>query len=171
MPTFANELQAPTHCSSLLRAAARAGLLTATDLIRLAVARGCTHYSPEYPPFDSDPGLGSISNEDLVALLLLGSREYDAIAVRCAAQLASSCNPEHLALVAKRERTSRALAHIARDGIQYDDKMTDFWRKLLALLGEQKLIPSGIMPHWSRFVLQTGLTRTGGGEIQWLHCQ
>jgi hypothetical protein len=171
MPTLAQELRELIHCSPLLRAAHRAGLESLTDFTRLAVARGCSHYSPAFPPLDRDPGPDLISNEELVALLLLGSHEYNAIAVRCAAQLSGSCRAEILALVAKRERVSRALAYIARAGVQFDETKSGFWRELLELLGEQPPIAEGIMPHWSRFVLQTGITKDGGGKIQWLHCQ
>jgi hypothetical protein len=171
MATLAKELGEISHCSVLFRTAQGAGLYSASDYIRLAVARGCRHYAPAYPPADSDPGENSISNEELVALLLLGSNEFEPIAIRCAAQLAGDCNVAQLARVAKRERVGRPLAYIARAGSTYDTSKKDFWSELLGLLGEQSPVPDGILPHWSRFVSQTGVTRFGGGSVQWLHRQ
>jgi hypothetical protein len=171
MATLAQELGEITHCSVLLRTARGFGLQTPSDFIRLAVTRGCRHYAPAFEPSESDPGLDSISNEELVALLLLGSNEYEPIAIRCAAQLAGGCDAEQLARVAKRERVGRALAYIARAGDTYDASNGEFWSKLIDLLGEQHPVMEGILPHWSRFVSQTGVTRSGGGSVQWLHRQ
>jgi hypothetical protein len=171
MTTLAQELGEITHCSVLLRTARRFGLQTPSDFIRLAVARGCRHYAPAFEPTDCDPGIEVISNEDLVGLLLLGSNEIEPIAIRCAAQLAGGCNAEQLAKVARRERVGRPLAYIAKAGGTYDVSNGEFWSKLLDLLGAQHPIREGVMPHWSRFVSQTGVTRSGGGSVQWLHPQ
>jgi len=171
MSTLAQELGEITHCSVLLRTARGHGLQSPTDFIRLAVARGCRHYAPAVEPIESDPGIKSISDEELVALLLLGSNEFDPIAIRCAAQLAGDCDPHQLANVARRERVARPLAYIAKVAKTHDAANTDFWTKLLVLLGEQHPVVEGILPHWSRFVSQTGVTRSGGGSVQWLHRQ
>jgi hypothetical protein len=93
------------------------------------------------------------------------------MAVRCAAQLASRCDIFLLSEIAKRERVSRPLAYIAKAGSTHDPLRKDFWDKLLELLGAQKPVADGILPHWSRFVSQTGVTRNGGGDVRWLHCQ
>jgi hypothetical protein len=107
----------------------------------------------------------------LVSLLLLGSNDFEPIAIRCAAQLAGECDAERLARVAKRERVGRPLAYIARAGTVHDPSNELFWMKLLAGLGEQSPVNEGVLPHWSRFVSQTGISRFGGGTVQWLHCQ
>jgi hypothetical protein len=39
----------------------------------------------------------------------------------------------------------------------------------LRLLGEVPPVAGGRLPHWSRFVLQTGITRHGPGSVRWLH--
>lgn len=171
MATVSQELGEISHCSALLRGARLAGFYTPADFVRLAVARGCRHYAPAFAPLDDDPGIAVISNEELVALLLLGSNEYEPFAIRCAAQLAGSCDAELLALAATRERVERVLVHIAKLGVIYDPPHKSHWSKVIELLGEQMPIADGIMPHWSRFVSQTGVTRSGGGSIQWLHCQ
>jgi hypothetical protein len=169
MATLAKELGETSHCSALLRVARLMDLNSTGDFIRLAVARGCFHYGPGYPPAKTDPGLDVISNEELVALLLLGSNEYEPFAIRCAAQLIGSCEAKSLAIVARRERVERSLAYIANAADKYDASNRDFWRQLLDYLGEQAPIRDGIMPHWSRFVSQTGITRGGQGSITWLN--
>lgn len=171
MSTLAQRLGEISHCSVLLRKARNVGIKSTEDFVRLAVARGCRHYAGIFPELENDHGLAVISNEELVALLLLGSNEFDAMAIRCAAQLAGRCNAQQLARVARRERVARPLAYIARSGSVHDSLHKDFWDGLLVLLGEQPPVADGILPHWSRFVSQTGVTRNGGGSVQWLHCQ
>jgi hypothetical protein len=147
------------------------GFASPSDFARLAVARGCRHYAPAFPPSESDPGQEAISNEELVALLLLGANEFEPIAIRFAAQLAGRCDVEKLAHVAERERVGRPLAYIAKAAVDHDTLNKEYWNELLARLGEQTPVAEGILPHWSRFVSQTGVTRFGGGSVQWLHCQ
>jgi hypothetical protein len=125
---------------------------------------------PGFPSVQNDPGPEAISNEELVSLLLLGSNEFDPFAIRCAAQLISSCDANRLAFVARRERVERALAHIATAALEHEADNKEYWAKLLERLGKQSSIPEGIMPHWSRFVSQTGVTRDGAGNIKWLNC-
>lgn len=169
MATLAQELGETSHCSALLRTARNAGLRSTGDFIRLGVARGCYHYEPAFPPLEKDPGLETISNEELVSLLLLGSNEYEPIAVRCAAQLSGGCDTERLAFIARRERVERPLAYIARAALTYDPSNSGYWTKLLSRLGAQAPVADGILPHWSRFVSQTGVTINGGGSITWLN--
>jgi hypothetical protein len=171
MATLAKEIGDTANCSALFRRAKRLGINTVRDFIRLAVARGCRHYASIYTPADSDPGFSALSNEELVALLLLGENEFDPIAVRCAAQLVGRCNAESLALVAKRERVERVLSYICDAGTIHDASNSFFWIRLRALLGAQDPVAEGILPHWSRFVSQTGVTRNGREHVQWLHCQ
>jgi hypothetical protein len=171
MATLAHKLGEISHYSVLLRRARAFGLGSAQDFVRLAVARGCSHYSGIFPELESDPGFDAISNEELVALLLLGSNEFEGMAIRCAAQLASRCDLKQLSAIARRERVARPLAYIARAGRIHDQMRKDFWDELIILLGEQPPVADGVLPHWSRFVSQTGVTRNGGENVQWLHCQ
>lgn len=171
MATLAKELGEICHCSPLLRGASRVGLHSVGEFVGLAVARGCRHYAPAFPPLEKDPGFASISNEELVALLLLGSNEFDPIAIRCAAQLTSRCDVDLLAKVAKRERVERPLLYIAKAGCIHDPGNKGFWERLIGLLGKQRPVADGVLPHWSRFVSQTGVTRNDGGHVRWLHCQ
>jgi hypothetical protein len=171
MPTLAQRLGEISHYSVLLRRARNIGFSSTREFVQLAVARGCRHYSGIFPDLENDPGFEAISNEELVALLLLGSNEFEGMAIRCAAQLASRCDLKRLSDIAQRERVARPLAYIARAGSAHDPSRKDFWDELLRLVGEQPPIADGVLPHWSRFVSQTGVTRNGDGHVQWLHCQ
>lgn len=131
----------------LQKKASRVGLNAVGDFVRLAVARGCRHYAPAYPPLQNDPGFGIISNEELVALLLLGANEFEPIAIRCAAQMTGRCKIEQLVSVSKRERIGRTLFYIANAGVAHDGENKTFWLRLVESLGEQRSIADGIMPH------------------------
>ncbi len=167
--TLAQQIGETSHCSLLQRKARRHGLADLASIMRLAVARGARHYASVYPPAEIDPGVETISNEDLVALLLLGSQAFEPFAIRCAAQIISLCDLDRLSLIARRERVSRPLAHIARAGLAHDAGKAGFWLKLLDLLGTPPAVPPGRLPHWSRFVSYSGITRHGGPRSDWLH--
>ena len=130
--------------------ASRVGLNSVGDFVSLAVARGCRHYAPAFPPSQKDPGFGAISNEELVALLLLEANEIEPIAIRCAARLSGRCNVEQLANVARRERVGHALFYFANAGFAYDGANKAYWERLVHLLGEQRSIVDGFCKLASR---------------------
>lgn len=169
MNTLAHQLGETPHCSLLLRKAERLRLGDLDALLALAVARGAKHYAGVFPSSVSDPGEAALSQEELVVLLLLGSHRCEPFAVRVAAQLASRCDPVRLARLAILERAARPLAYIARAGRQRDPERRDFWTALLTGLGTVADIPAGRLPHWSRFVSQSGVTRSGAPRVDWLH--
>ncbi len=169
MITLAQQIGETAHCSLLQRKARRHHLTDLTSIMRLAVARGARHYASVYPPAGSDPGVEAISHEELVALLLLGAQPFEPFALRCAAQIITLCDPCRLSLIARRERVSRPLAHIARAGAAHDSGQTARWLELLRLLGSPLPVPSGRLPHWSRFVSHSGITRSGLPRTDWLH--
>lgn len=169
MITLARQIGEIAHCSLLQRKARRHGLADLTSVMRLAVARGARHYASIYPPAVSDPGMETISNEELVALLLLGSQAFEPFAIRCAAQIIVLCDLSRLSLIARRERVSRPLAHIARAGVAHDPGQAGRWRELLGLLGSPAPVAPGRLPHWSRFVSHSGITRLGIPRTDWLH--
>ena len=169
MITLARQIGETAHCSLLQRKARRHGLADLTSVMRLAVARGARHYASVYPPAETDPGMDAINNEELVALLLLGSQAFEPFAIRCAAQLVSLCNLSRLSRVSRQERVTRPLAHIARAGISHDATQSARWRELLDLLGSPAPVSPGRLPHWSRFVSHSGTTRLGTPRTDWLH--
>jgi hypothetical protein len=146
------------------------GLKSAPDFVALAAARGCRHYQSIFPEIESAPSSTELSDVELVALLLHGSNEFEPYAIRCAAQLAGRCVPEELVSMAERERVACPLAYIAQAGVAHDPLRSEFWAQIVEALGEQPTVPEGVLPHWSRFVSQTGITREGPGRVDWLHC-
>ena len=167
--TLAQQIGETAHCSLLQRKARRHGLTDLPSVMQLAVARGARHYASIYAAAEFDPGAEAISHEELVALLLLGSQPFEPFAVRCAAQLISLCDLPRLSRVARRERVGRQLAHIARAGAAHDSAQAARWQALLGLLGSPAAIAPGRLPHWSRFVSQSGITRLGTPHTEWLH--
>ena len=169
MITLAQQIGETAHCSLLQRKARRHGLTDLPSIMRLAVARGARHYASVYPPAESDPGVEAISHEELVALLLLGAQPFEPFAIRCAAQLLSRCDLSRLGHIARQERVTRPLAHIARAGAAHDSGQAARWQELLRLLGSPPPVSSGRLPHWSRFVSHSGTTRRGIPRTDWLH--
>lgn len=169
MITLAQQIGETAHCSLLQRKARRHGLTDLPSIMRLAVARGARHYASVYPPAEIDPGVEMLSHEELVALLLLGSQPFEPFAIRCAAQIITLCDLRRLSLIACRERVSRPLAHIARAGAAHDTGRAARWQELLHLLRSPSPVSSGRLPHWSRFVSHSGITRHGNPRTDWLH--
>lgn len=162
MPLLATRLGETRHVSSLMRKARSLGLAGPSELLTLAVQRGCDHYSGsagDQPV--NDPGIERLSTEELAVLLMLGEHPFDATALRCAAQLMSGpqVDPRRLAALARRERCGRVLAHIARAGCEHYEAGRDFWVQLLSLIPSHRPVDEGILPHWTRFVALTGARR------------
>lgn len=136
-------------------------------LIALAVARGCRHVAvPEFEVVD--PGEDVLGREDLVALLLHGGWEFSTTAIRCAAQLASQCDPAGLARAVRRERGEAVLRHIATEGARRDRGCEDHWLAILGELGAGPVPPAGLLPHGTRFVSDPGWMRGKRIAATWL---
>ena len=147
----------------LLRKARKVGLDSASELIGLAVARGCLHYQggPEPVP-SAPPSRSAFTDGELSITLLSPSLPYHPRALRVGAQLLGSHNnqPQRLALLARRERADNVVRHIAAAGQQTEPHET-FWQELLAALATtsptRSRVPPGVLPHPSRFRSQAGL--------------
>ena len=168
MESMAQRLGETAHCSPLLRKARKHGVATTPQMVQLAVARGCRHYAGVFDTPVVDPGADVISDEELVTLLLLGEHSFEPFAVRCAAQLLTACDPAWLVRLARQEWVTRALAYLATAGRDNDPANATFWNDLITRLENPRAVPPGRLPHWSRFVSQTGCTRQGPGRTVWL---
>lgn len=178
--TLAERLGTTAHLSALLMKARRLGLTTPADLERLAVVRGLRYYdshgdslkgerSPSpVPERDIDR---EFSNEELAVALLSPSAPYSLQRLRMgAAMLAAEGNrPESIASLALRERCETVVRHIASCGHEVEPE-NPFWDKLLRLLPAGHLVPlPDALPHLTRFVAMTGITRNGIGNLkQWI---
>ena len=138
-------------------------------LLRCAVQRGASHYER---PFASDlpPDNSGLSNEEVAVALCLGQHPYNSAFIRAAAQLVSSpqTNAPRLARLAVMERVEPVLLDIAKVAARFAPA-EEPWSYLLRHLPQRLSCSPGALPHWSRFVSQTGVTPFGGGpEIKWL---
>ena len=158
---------------SPLRQRTRAlGLREGSDLLALAVQRGCRHYAGVIAGRAvHDPGREVLSDEELAVLLLHGANAFEPFLIRAAAELLR-CRPmkvADLAEAAKRERCARVLAYIAEAGVHHDATGTAFWSALLSALGPQRMIAPGVLPHWSRFAALQGVGRDGNSRgTRWI---
>jgi hypothetical protein len=170
--TIAEVLGGTPHLSPVLRKARRIGLRSVDDLLRLAVLRGCNHYGR--PDFEEtpvkDPGPNVFTDLDLAIALCSGAQINDPLVIRCAAQLLGSeeINPSQLARRARMERCEVVVAHIATAAAQGDVGRSDFWNVVLADLGPVKPPKPGVLPHRSRFMLQSGIAAPNGRLTIWL---
>lgn len=150
------------HLSPLLRKARRLGYADPDALLRLAVARGCSHYTPPDYPSDGvkDCGQERFSNAELAVALVSGGLEGDARHVRVAAQLlaAPDVSAAAVARLARMERCVPIIRYIAEAGLREDEEGGAFWGAVLEVLPESRPIPEGRMPHPSRFMSQPGWT-------------
>jgi hypothetical protein len=168
------------HLSPLLLKTRRLGLPRAEDLERLAVFRGLRYYdshgdsqresqaSPLIPESGSEGGL---THEELAIALLSPATPYSQQRIRIgAAMLAAEGNqPESLAALALQERCDPVVRYIAQCGHDVEPA-NPFWDKLLELLPAGNSSPLHCeLPHPTRFVAMTGITRAGVGTIkQWI---
>ncbi len=138
-------------------------------LLKGAVHRGASHYERDFAD-DLPPDCSELSNEELAVGLCLGQHPYNSTFIRAAAQLLSSPQTDapKLARLAVRERVEPVLLHIAAIAARYAPGIQP-WEYLLRHLPPGQPYPSDALPHWSRFVSQTGVTSFGGGpDIKWL---
>lgn len=165
-PTFAEKLGITPYESLLLQKAARLGLHSASSMERLAVMRGCWHYGSRDQFPVSNISESEFSNEELAVALLSPSLPYSPHSIRVgAAMLGASGNRlDLLAELVTAEGCVGPVRYIARAGTRFEPE-NPFWTQMLDRLPEAPSIAEGIMPHPTRFVSMTGMTRAGVGTI------
>jgi hypothetical protein len=138
-------------------------------LLKCAVRRGASHYERDFSP-DLPPDDPSLSNEELGVALCLGHHPYESTFIRAAAQLLSSSTTDapQLARLAVMERVEPVLLYVAAIAARFAPEAQP-WSYLREHLRARLACPPDVLPHWSRFVSQTGVTGFGGGpDIKWL---
>ena len=178
--TLAKRLGTTAHLSPLLMKARRVGIGMPGDLERLAVRRGLRYYDSHGDSMRSRQtagdapsleALGDFSNEELALALLSLSSPYSLRRMRMgAAMLAAEGNcPERIARLARRERCDVLVRYIAQCG-HHVEPDNPFWNTLLDHL--QPAAPPtrpDVLPHPTRFVAMSGLSRRGKGLVsQWI---
>ena len=148
----------------MLLKARRLGLVTRSEMIALAVARGCSHYQGGSEPEPDTPlSKEQFSDAELAVALLSPCLPYDQRALRVGAQILSSRanRPSSLAFLAIKERAVAAVRYLACLGKEAEPQET-FWEELLAALPPPSARwpepTAGSMPHPSRFRSETGRT-------------
>jgi hypothetical protein len=167
--TLAEKLGRTTHVSALLHKAQRLGL-GAEELERLAIQRGCTYYRTEdkFTPVPVDES--RFCNEELAVALLNIALRYNPQTIRLgAAMLGAEGNDiPTIARLAKLERSEAVVRYVAEAGRRFEPQ-NPFWEGLLAALPVTPMPDSSVVPHPTRFVAMTGITRRGVETvIQWI---
>ena len=81
---------------------------------------------------------------------------------------ATGNSPALLARLAIQERSAAVLRHIALCGRKVEPA-NPFWAELLTLLPESATPAPDVLPHITRFVALTGITRRGRETVmQWI---
>jgi hypothetical protein len=138
-------------------------------LLKCAVGRGASHYERDFPT-ELPPDHTELGDEEIAVALCLGQHPYNSTFIRAAAQLLSSPTTDavRLARLAVMERVEPVLLYIASVAARFAPDAQP-WAYLLQHLPQRLPCPPDALPHWSRFVSQTGVTSSGGGpDIKWL---
>lgn len=171
-PTLAKKLGDTMHVSSFLR---RLQQLTGCSqeqlpywLLKSAVGRGASHYSQHFDPA-LPPDNKSISTEEIGVALCMGHMPDEPVFIRAAAQLLSSPKTDvaWLFRLAEMERTEPVLIHIAAACAKTEPEMEP-WKSVREGLHCRRKWNDNVLPHWTRFVSMTGMTREGPGKTDWL---
>jgi hypothetical protein len=172
-PPLARRLGDTIHVSPLLHKVVQmsgcSGDCIGEWLLKCAVGRGASHYERGFP-IELPPDHPELGDEELAVALCLGRHSYNSTFIRAAAQLLSSptTDPVRLARLAVMERVEPVLLHVAGVAARFAPDAQP-WAYLLRHLPKRLPCPPDALPHWSRFVSQTGVTAFGGGpDIKWL---
>ena len=159
--------------------AKRLGYTSPEDLERLAVLRELRYYdllgdsvanSTEATKLSEISFDRTFTNEELAVALLSPAIPYSMQRLRMSAAImaADGNDPKAVARLAKWERSESIVRHIASCGHQVEPDHP-FWSQLLEDLPESPPHPNDTLPHRSRFVAMTGITRAGKKPLmQWI---
>lgn len=170
-PTLAQKLGDVAHVSGLairLEQASGAFERLAEWLLKVAVARGATHYQREFDPA-LPPDNPAITDEEIGIALCLEQHRYDLDQLRAAAQLLSSrrVDAARLCRLGVQERCEPVLLHIAEVARKYAPDQEP-WTTLRKQLPPRRVPRTDALPHWTRLVSHTGVTREGSPRTDWL---
>lgn len=150
--------------------ARRLGLPTGEHLEALAVARGVRYYGggslPEAPAVSPE----QFSDEELAMALLSIAAPYSPQGLRVGAAMSSGeeIDGQLLTWLARLERSEVVLRYVAECGARFEPE-NEFWPGILASLPPAVAVRSGVLPHPTRFVAMTGITRRGlETVIEWI---
>lgn len=172
LASLAHRLGDPAHESGLairLGRYNRAGDCLPEWLLKVAVERGAAHYQRAFDP-SLPPDNPMISDEEIGIALCLGQHPYNLDNLRAAAQLLSSPRVDAVRLcrLAIQERCEPVLLHIAAVAERFVPTLEP-WAYLRRHLPARQVSRLDALPHWSRLVSHTGVTKHGGPpRTDWL---
>ena len=137
-------------------------------LMRLAWTRGASAY-PQPPLSEAELNAAhGIQDEELAVALCHPNLSAQMLRIRMAAQLLSrpNLNLKRLERLGHMERVEPILGHISRCCSQVYPHHP-VWEPLNRVFGKRQ-VPTGKLPHTTRFAFVTGMTRNGPGRITWL---
>ena len=158
--------------------ARRLGLRKPEDLESLAICRGCKYYDTSWDSPRECPEIyknlvqvsaDDFSNVELALALLSPSLPKSQRRIRMggAILVLPEMDPDELVRLAKLERSESIVAYIAHCGAKIEPENV-YWSNLLNLLPAAEAKP-GVLPHITRFITMTGITRNRVGiERQWI---
>jgi hypothetical protein len=163
--TLAQHLDTMSHVSPLLTKAQRLGLRTPDDLTQLAVQRGCLYYDVTNSASVLRENEGPVvkrsdfSNAELAIALLSPSLPPLLHRHRVGAAMLSApdVDPDDLAVLTTAERCENMVRYIAQCGSEVEPEHP-FWKALIERLGPFEGDVHQ-MPHPTRFIEMTGITR------------
>ena len=137
-------------------------------LFKVAVARGARHYERSFDP-TLPPDNPSVTNEEIGIALCLEQHAYSLDQLRAAAQLLSSPGTDAAKLVrlAVQERCEPVLLHIANVALKFAPDLEP-WATLRHQLPPRPVPRTDVLPHWTRLISHTGITRGGESRTDWL---
>jgi hypothetical protein len=168
-PSLAEKLGMTKHISGLLIKAKRLGL-DAEGLERLAIQRGCDYYHEGEPLPPAIVSEEQFSDEELAIALLNPALRYHPQTLRLGAAMlgAEGNDPERIARLAKYERCESLVRYVAEAGRRFEPHNI-FWERVLAMVPAAPAPKSSVVPHPTRFVAMTGMTRRGVETVaQWI---
>lgn len=122
----------------------------------------------DQPTSTMDPS--HFTNEELVIALINPAAPYSLTRLRMAAAIigADGVSPEKIIRLARQERCESVVTHIARCGNTVEPD-NPFWQTLLENLPNTPHPNPDVLPHISRFVAFSGITRNGReNSMQWI---
>jgi hypothetical protein len=163
--TLARRLGTTTHLSPLLMKARRLGLREPEDLERLAIQRGCEYYNTKPASFIllEEPlvraSRSEFSNAELAIALLSPSTAGSLLRQRMGACMlsASDIDVAEVAKLSIEEDCGGIVRYIATCAQDVEPE-NSFWRELQSALSAC-LYCEAEMPHPTRFIEMTGITR------------
>ena len=170
-PTLGQKLGDVAHVSGLairLAQASGAGERLLDWLLKAAVERGARHYQRDFDPA-LPPDNPAVTDEEIGIALCLEQHRYDLDQLRAAAQLLSSprIDARRLCRLAVQERCEPVLLHIAEIARKYASEQEP-WATLRKHLRPRRVPRTEALPHWTRPVSHTGVTREGPPRTDWL---